>query len=161
MATDKSSAEDPKTLNDSKDSAQNGSKEQVAKPNGSKPNIEEISKRAYEIFKERQGGSALGDWQKAEASVSADAAKVDKPKVDTSKAAAPKANGAKSEAAKADAAQPDAAKSDAPKAEAAGTGWFARRRARKDAAKAAEAAKADIRPRPVTSHRRLRPTLQG
>jgi hypothetical protein len=46
MATDKSSAEDPKTLNDSKDSAQNGSKEQVAKPNGSKPNIEEISKRA-------------------------------------------------------------------------------------------------------------------
>ena len=98
----------PKTLNDSKDSAQNGSKEQVAKPNGSKPNVDEIRKRAYKIFKERQGGSALGDWQKAEASVSADAAKVDKPKADTSKAAAPKANGAKPEAAKADAAQPDA-----------------------------------------------------
>jgi H+-transporting ATPase len=149
MATDKSSAEDPKTLNDSKDSAQNGSKEQVAKPNGSKPNLEEISKRAYEIFKERQGGSALGDWQKAEASVSADAAKVDKPKVDTSNAAAPKANGAKSEAAKADAAQPDAAKSDAPEAEAAGTGWFARRRARKDAAKAAASKAAPAKAAPA------------
>ena len=54
----------------------------------------EIRKRAYEIFQARQGGSEIGDWQKAEASVSADAAK-----------AAPQ-RAAKADAAKADAAKP-------------------------------------------------------
>ena len=63
MATEKSSAEDAKTSNDSKDSAQNGSKEQVAKPNGSKPGLDELRKRAYEIFQARE------DLQKAEAAL--------------------------------------------------------------------------------------------
>ena len=69
-----------KTLDDSKNSAPNGSKASVAKPNGSKPSADEIRKRAYEIFQARQGGSEIGDWQKAEASVSADAAKADRPR---------------------------------------------------------------------------------
>ena len=95
MATEKSPAEGAKTLDDSNDSRQNGSNASVAKPNGSKPNgakssVGEIRKRAYELFQERQGGSELGDWQKAEASVSADAAKAERAKADTSKADAPK-----------------------------------------------------------------------
>src|ERR1700677_96499 len=139
MATETSSPEDAKTLDYSKDSRQNGSKASDAKPNGSAPSVDEIRKRAYEIFKARQGGSALSDWQEAEASVSADAAKADASDADTSNALAPEANGGKPEAVKADAAQPDALKSDSPEAEAAGMGWFARRRARKDAAKAAAA----------------------
>ena len=64
-------------LKRSKDSAQNGSKASVAKPNGSKPSVDEIRKRAYEIFQARQGGSEIGDWQKAEASASADATKAE------------------------------------------------------------------------------------
>src|ERR1700677_795915 len=105
MATEKSSTEDAKTLTDSKNSAQNGANGDAAQPNGSKPSVAEIRKRAYKIFQERQGGSEIGDWQKAEASVSADAAKTDTPKADeakadasagdTSKAAAPEANGAR------------------------------------------------------------------
>ena len=75
MATEKSSEEDAKTLDDSKNSAQNGAKATPPKPNGSKPSVGEIRKRAYEIFQARQGGSEIGDWQKAEASVSADATK--------------------------------------------------------------------------------------
>ena len=55
MATEKSSGEDVKTLDDSNDSAPNESKASVAKPNGSKPSVDEIRKRAYEIFQERQG----------------------------------------------------------------------------------------------------------
>ncbi len=82
MATEKSPGEDAKTL--------------------------EIRKRAYELFQERQGGSALGDWQKAEASVPADAAKADKadaPEADTSKADAPKAEASSADAAKANASK--------------------------------------------------------
>ncbi len=124
MAADKSSEEDAKTLNDPKDSAQNGSKESVAKSNGSKPNkskpnVGEIRKRAYELFKERQGGSALGDWQKAEASVSADAAKPDEAKADAPEAESSKADGAKPEAAKADSSKAETSKADAPKADEA------------------------------------------
>ena len=103
MATDKSSAEDAKTLDDSKDSAPEGSEASAVKSNESKPSVDETRKRAYEIFQERQGGSALSDWQKAEASVSTDAPK----------AAAPKADDAsKADASKADAAQADGAKKD-------------------------------------------------
>jgi len=81
MATEKSSAEDAKTLNDSKDSAPEGSDASAAKSKGSKPSVDEIRTRAYETFKERQGGpgSEIGDWQKAEASVAAGASKADAP----------------------------------------------------------------------------------
>ena len=77
MATEKSSAEDAKTLNVSKDSAPEGSDASAAKSKKSKPSVDEIRKRAYEIFQERQGGpgSEIGDWQEAEASASADAPK--------------------------------------------------------------------------------------
>jgi H+-transporting ATPase len=84
-----------KTLSDSNKSAPNGSDGSVAKSNGSKPNVEEIRKRAYKIFQERQDGSECGDWQKAEASVYADAAKAD-----DSRTEAPKAKGTEVEAAK-------------------------------------------------------------
>ena len=90
MATEKSSGEDAKTLDDSKDSAPEESKATVAKSNESKPSVDEIRKRAYEIFQARQGGSALGDWQKAEASVSADAAKADARKADAAKTEPPR-----------------------------------------------------------------------
>ena len=90
MATEKSSAEDAKTLDDSKDSAQNGSTADVTKSKESKPSVDEIRTRAYEIFQERQGGSEIGDWQKAEASASTDESKADGAKAD-----APKADGAK------------------------------------------------------------------
>jgi magnesium-transporting ATPase (P-type) len=84
MATQKSPGEDAKTLDDSKDSAPNASTASVAKSNGPKPNKDETRERAYEIFQARQGGpgSALGDWQKAEAAPSADS-----PKIDASKGA--------------------------------------------------------------------------
>ncbi len=79
MAADKSSPEDAKDVNDSKDSAQAESKASVPKSNESKPSVDETRKRAYEIFQARDGGpgSALGDWQKAEASASAEAPKAD------------------------------------------------------------------------------------
>ena len=72
MAAEKSSGEDAKTLDDSNDSAPKGSKASVAKSNESKPSVDEIRTRAYEIFQARQGGpgSEIGDWQKAEASAS-------------------------------------------------------------------------------------------
>jgi len=79
MATEKKSREDAKTLDDSKDSSPNPSKASVAKPNESKPSADEIRTRAYEIFQARHGGpgNEIGDWQKAEASVSADAPKAE------------------------------------------------------------------------------------
>ena len=69
------------TLDDSHNSAQSGSKTSAAKPNGSKASTDEIRTRAYEIFQARHGGpgSEIGDWQKAEASVAADAPKADTP----------------------------------------------------------------------------------
>jgi hypothetical protein len=68
MATEKSSAEEAKTIIDSKDSAQNGSEASVTKSNQSKPSADEIRTRAYEIFQARHGGpgSEIGDWQKAD-----------------------------------------------------------------------------------------------
>jgi hypothetical protein len=79
VATEKSSAEDAKTLIDSKDSAPSGSEASVTKSNESKPGTDEIRTRAYEIFQARHGGtgSEIGDWQKAAASISADAPKAD------------------------------------------------------------------------------------
>ncbi len=96
MATQRDSGEESKTLADPKDSAQNGAKAGADNSNGSKSRAAEIRTRAYEIFQARHGGpgSEIGDWQKAEASVSADATKAD-----ASKADAPKANGAKVDAA--------------------------------------------------------------
>ena len=92
MATEKSSPEDAKTVNDPKDSAPEGSEASTAKSKGSKPSVDEIRKRAFEVFQARHGepGSALEDWQKAEASVSADTPKADAPKPDASKADASK-----------------------------------------------------------------------
>jgi len=100
MATEKSSREDAKTLDDSKDFAPEKSKPTVAKSDESKPSVDETRKRAYEIFQERQGENALSDWQKAEASVSADAPKADAPKADAPKADASKADGPKADAPK-------------------------------------------------------------
>jgi len=96
MATEKTSVEDTKkTLDDSNDSAPNGSKADATKSKESKPGVDETRKRAYGIFQARHGGpgSAIEDWQKAEASVSADAPKADAPKAD-----APMADGAKADA---------------------------------------------------------------
>ena len=92
MATEKSSPEDAKTVNDPKDSAPEGSKADVTKSKESKPSVDETRKRAFEVFQARHGepGSALEDWQKAEASVSADAPKADASKADASKADASK-----------------------------------------------------------------------
>lgn len=97
MAIEKSFADDAKTSNDPNDSAQNGAKAGADKSNGSKTSAAEIRTRAYEIFQARHGGpgSEIGDWQKAEASVSADATKVDPSKPD-----APKTNGAEADASK-------------------------------------------------------------
>jgi H+-transporting ATPase len=79
MATEKKSPEDAKTSDASKDSAPNESKASVTKSNESKPSAGEIRTRAYEIFQARHGGpgSEIGDWQKAEASISADAPKAE------------------------------------------------------------------------------------
>jgi hypothetical protein len=92
MAIEKSSADDAKTLNDSKDSAQNGSKEQVAKPNGSKPRVDELRQRAYEIFQARE------DLLKAEAALYADASKPDAPSPDEANAGAPTPDASKPDA---------------------------------------------------------------
>src|SRR5208282_2420811 len=82
MATEKSSGEDAKTVDDSNDSAPSASKASGAKSNESKPSADEIRTRAYEIFQTRHGGpgSEIGDWQKAEASLSAGATKADSSK---------------------------------------------------------------------------------
>ena len=66
-------------------------------------------------FRNASDGSEISDWQKAEASVSADTSdagtsKADAPKVDTAKADAPKTDGAEPDAAKADGAKAAAAK---------------------------------------------------
>jgi len=102
MATEKSSPEDAKTVNDPKDSAPEGSEASTAESKGSKPSVDEIRKRAFEVFQARHGerGSALEDWQKAEASVSADAAKTDASKADAPRADAPKADASKADASK-------------------------------------------------------------
>src|ERR1017187_3343080 len=102
MATEKSSPEDAKTVNDPKDSAPEGSEASTAKSKGSKPSVDEIRKCAFEVFQARHGepGSALEDWQKAEASVSADAAKTDASKADAPRADAPKADASKANAYK-------------------------------------------------------------
>jgi H+-transporting ATPase len=131
MATEKSSGEDSKTVNDPKDSAPEKSKPTVAKSGESKPSVDETRKRAYEIFQERQGENALSDWQKAKASVSADAPKADASKADPPKPDAAKADDSKADAPKPDAAKADASKADAPKAEAAQADG-----AKKDGAKA-------------------------
>ena len=95
MATQKSSEDVAKTLSASSKVAPNGATPSVAKADGS--SVDEIRKRAYEIFQARHGGSgsALEDWQKAEAAVSANASKAD----------ATKAEGANPDASKADAVQ--------------------------------------------------------
>ncbi len=82
MAIEKSSGEDAKTVDDSNDSAPSASKASGAKSNESKPSADEIRTRAYEIFQARHGGpgSEIGDWQKAEASLSAGATKADSSK---------------------------------------------------------------------------------
>src|SRR5271156_4908062 len=97
MAIQRDSGEEAKTSADPKDSALNGAKAGADKSNGSKFKVTEIRKRAYEIFQARHGGpgSEIGDWQKAEASLSADATKVDQSKAD-----APKTNGAEADASK-------------------------------------------------------------
>ena len=77
MATQKDSAEDATILGDSKKSPPSGADGSPVKSNGSKPNVNEIRTRAYEIFQERQGGNEIGDWQKAEASLAAGASKAD------------------------------------------------------------------------------------
>ena len=93
MAVERDSGEVAKTR-DPKDTEQNGGKTGADKSNGLKSRVGEIRKRAYEIFQARHGGpgNEISDWQKAEASVSADATKVD-----ASQADAPKTNGAKSD----------------------------------------------------------------
>ena len=92
MATEKSSGEDANTIDGSNDSAPEGSEGSAVKSKGSKPSVDEIRKRAYEVFQARHGGpgSAVEDWQKAEASTSADA-----PKPDAAKPAAPTADASK------------------------------------------------------------------
>jgi magnesium-transporting ATPase (P-type) len=72
MATEKHSAEDAKALGESDNPTSNGANGSVIKSNGSKSHMDQVRTRAYEIFQERKGGSEIGDWQKAEASVSAD-----------------------------------------------------------------------------------------
>jgi H+-transporting ATPase len=105
MPTEKSSAEDAKALSDPKGSTHNGSVANVVTPNGSKPSIDEIRERAYAIFRERQGGSQIGDWQKAEAALSADAAKAQPPKPETSKSEAAKVDSSKSDEPKGEASK--------------------------------------------------------
>ncbi len=91
MAVERNSGELAKTCVP-KDSEQNGGKTSTDKSDGLKSRVGEIRKRAYEIFEARHGapGNEISDWQKAEASVSADATNLD-----ASKADAPKTNGAK------------------------------------------------------------------
>ena len=102
MAPQKSPGEDAKTLDDSKDSAPNASTARIAKSNGPKPNEDETRARAYEIFQARHGGpgSAIGDWQKAEASASTVAPKAHASKADASKADEAEADGTTADAAK-------------------------------------------------------------
>ena len=103
MATEKISSEGAETSSDSKESTPNGSSGST-KSNGSKPRVDEVRTRAYELFQARDGrpGSELGDWQKAELSVfteasKAGAAKPDAPKAQVSKADAVKADNSKAE----------------------------------------------------------------
>jgi H+-transporting ATPase len=101
MATEKSSGEDTKkSLDDLNDSAP--SQADATKSNEPKPGVDETRKRAYGIFQARHGGpgSAIEDWQKAEASAPA---------------AAPKAHASKADASKADEAKADGTAADAPK----------------------------------------------
>ena len=94
MTTEKSSGGAAKALTDSTSPTPNGAKPTIVKSNESEPGVDEIRKRAFEIFQARQGGpgSAIGDWQKAEDSLSTDTAKADAPKAESSKTIAPKAD---------------------------------------------------------------------
>src|SRR5580658_10808824 len=87
MAIEKSSGENTKTSDYVNDSAPNGSKADATKSKESKPSLDEIRQRAYRMFQARHGGpgSALQDWQRAEASALADAPKADLSKVDAPK----------------------------------------------------------------------------
>jgi H+-transporting ATPase len=105
MATRKDSVQDADTLDDSNKSTPNGSNGGIAKSNGSMPGVDQIRKRAYEFFQERQRGSEIADWQKAEASISADTSDAG-----TSKGDAPKTDGAEPDAAKGDGTKAAAAK---------------------------------------------------
>jgi len=75
-------------------SGSNDAKASLPKLNGSKAAVDEVRTRAYEIFQARHGGpgSAIGDWQKAEASVIADTNETVTPGTDASKKAAGPAN---------------------------------------------------------------------
>src|SRR5579859_5748091 len=81
MATEKSSEEDAKTIDGSNDSAPEGSEASAVKPKESKTSAAEIRTRAYGIFQARHSGpgSAVEDWQKAEASVAVGASTADAP----------------------------------------------------------------------------------
>jgi hypothetical protein len=62
MATQKSSGNVAKTLSTSSKAAPNGASASVAKSDksdGSKPSVDEIRKRAYEIFQARHADSAV------------------------------------------------------------------------------------------------------
>jgi H+-transporting ATPase len=86
MDTKKSSEDDAKTSDASNGVASNGSPANVARPAGSKPGLDELRKRAYEIFQVRE------NLLKAEAALYADASKPDASKPDASSA---KPNGSK------------------------------------------------------------------
>jgi H+-transporting ATPase len=108
MSTAKRFEPEAKTSDDSDHSLPDGPKGTVAKSNGSPRSGDETRERAYKIFEARHGGpgSALEDWQKAEASTSADApkaesSKADTPKTGTAKPDASAENGAKTDAFKA------------------------------------------------------------
>jgi len=98
MATQKDSGEDTKNLDDSNDSEPKGSEASAAKSKGSRPGVDEIRKRAYEVFQARHGGpgNEIDDWQKAEAAASADAPKADAAEADGAKPEVPTADASKS-----------------------------------------------------------------
>jgi H+-transporting ATPase len=77
MAIRTVSAEGSKILSGSNKSLPSGTDGSTVKSNGRKPDVEEIRSRAYEMFLERQSGSEIGDWQKAEVSLAANAPKAD------------------------------------------------------------------------------------
>jgi H+-transporting ATPase len=120
MSTEKSSGEHAKTIGGSNDSQPEGSETSAVKSKGSKPSVDQIRTRAYEVFQGRHGGpgSAVEDWQKAEASVSADVAKTDAAKTNTARADAPEADTSKADLPNADGAKPEASTVDAAKADA-------------------------------------------
>ena len=109
MSTAKRSEQDVKTSDDSNNSVPDGSNGNVSKPNREPQSADETRERAFGFFQARHGGpgSAVEDWQKAEASVSADAPKADAAEAHISKADAPQATAPKTDAPKADAPKAD------------------------------------------------------